>query len=338
LKYDNIAIQLHTGGGKTVIFSAMCESVYTKNKRAWIIVPRKELVRQASNHLRKWNVPHGIIDAKTKESNAYKIFVVSKDTLIRRYETIKNWPDLLIFDECHLFLDRQIEIASHMPPTTKIIGYSATMERRDGRGLSKSAGGLYQDLIEGPSIPWLTERDYLSEIRYFSPPIDGLSELKRRGTEYDEEQLDDLLKRRKIYGEVVGHYEKYGKDRSALIFCRSVKAAHQMAERFRDKGHNFVAIDGTMTDLQVQTILDAHRAGDIDGICNCMLVTYGVDIQRVEYIGDVSPTMSRPLYMQKVGRGLRPFKDERTGHVKKDLIYMDHVNQVLEHHQMLPPP
>jgi len=88
----SVCVQLATGGGKTPVMASMCESVYTKDKRAWIIVPRKELLNQASNHLRKWGVPHGLISAGNNESRAYKIQVVSSDTLIRRFNKIKEWP------------------------------------------------------------------------------------------------------------------------------------------------------------------------------------------------------------------------------------------------------
>ena len=102
MKHRAICVQSATGSGKTPLVSAMVESVHNKKKRAWFIVPRKELLQQASKHFRKWNVPHGIIAPNSTESRAYKIHVVSKDTLIRRYDKIKNWPDLMIFDEGHL--------------------------------------------------------------------------------------------------------------------------------------------------------------------------------------------------------------------------------------------
>lgn len=323
----SVCVQLGTGGGKTIIFTAMCENVLGRDKRAWIVVPRNELLNQASGHLAKWSVPHGMINAKCQESRAYKIHVVSKDTLIRRYDRIKHWPDLLIFDEAHLYLDRQIEIISHMPEYSKILGFTATPERLDGRGLSE----VYQQLVKGPEIPWMTERGFLSPLRYFSPPLEGLADLKTRGTDYDEEQLEDLLARRKVYGEVVGHYDKYGKGKSALGFCRSVKSAYQMAERFQDKGHNFHCIEGKMAAGRLRDLLVAHRSGEIDGLTTCDLVLYGVDIPRVEYGFSIRPTLSRALYMQMIGRVLRPFSDKITGYKKQDAIWMDHVNMILEH-------
>ena len=318
-----VCVQLATGGGKTPVMAAMCESVLGKGKRAWIVVNRKELLGQSSKHLLKWSVPHGLISASANESRAYQIHVVSKDTLIQRYDKIKNWPDLLIFDEAHLYLDRQIDIISHLPEQSKIIGMTATPERLDGRGLSE----VYGELIEGPSIPWLTDREYLSPLRYFSPPIDGLGDLHVTGTEYDEEELEALLERKKIYGELVGHYEKHGRGKAALIFCRSVKSAYQTAERFRDKGHNFHCIEGAMADGKRRELIAALTRGDIDGLTNCEIATYGLDIPRVEYGASIRPTLSRALYFQMIGRILRPFAG------KEHALFFDHVNLVLEHQE-----
>lgn len=331
IKNKSVCIQLATGGGKTPMMAAMCESVTAKNKRAWIIVNRVELLTQASTHLRKWNVSHGIIAPTMQESRAYNVHVVSKDTLIRRYDKIKNWPDLLIFDEAHLYLDRQIEIASHLPDYSKIIGMTATPERMDGRGLSTLSGGIYDKLISGPSIPDLTRDGYLSPLRYFSPPIDGLQDLHVKGTDYDEEELEALLQRRKIYGELVGHYEKYGKGKPALIFCRSVKSAYQTAERFRDKGFNFHCIEGKMSAGKRKELIQALTAGMIDGLTNCEIATYGLDIPRVEYGASIRPTFSRSLYMQMIGRILRPYINPVTGYKKEDALFFDHVNLVIQH-------
>ncbi len=325
-----ICVQSPTGSGKTPLVSAMCGSVLSKKKRAWLIVPRKELLIQASNHFLKWKVAHGIIAPGSNESRAFKIHIVSKDTLIRRYDKIKNWPDLLIFDEAHLYLDRQIEIISHLPEYSKIIGLTATPERLDGRGLSEA----YGELIEGPSIPWLTERNFLTDIKYFSPPLDGLNNLPARGIDYDEEELEQLLQRKKIYGELVGHYEKHGKGKAALIFCRSVKSAYQTAERFQDKGFNFHCLEGKMSDKKRKDLIAALTTGTIDGLTNCDICTYGLDIPRVEYGASIRPTRSRALYMQKIGRILRPYENKETGYKKEEALFFDHVNLVLEHQDL----
>ncbi len=332
--HRSICIQLATGAGKTPIMASMCESVHDKKKLAWILVERKELLNQASAHLLKWGIPHNSINPGNNESLSFNIHIVSSDTLIRRYEKIKRWPDLLIIDEAHLMIDRQLDLISRLPETTKVIGMTATPERLDGRGLSE----VYEKLIEGPSIPWLTEHDFLSDLRYFAPPIEGLADLHVRGTDYDEEELEALLQRRKIYGELVGHYEKYGRGKAALIFCRSVKSAVQTAERFREKGFKFYAIHSNsdeypMSATRRRELVAALTAGTIDGLTNCEIGTYGLDIPRIEYGACIRPTLSRALYFQMIGRCLRPWTDPVTGYRKESALFFDHVNNILEHQE-----
>lgn len=326
-----VCVQSATGSGKSIIFSAMCDSVYGKKKTAWILVTRKELIKQSSEHLLKWNVPHGIIAPNMQESKAYQIHVVSSDTLIRRFDRIKHFPDLLIIDEAHLMLDRQLKIESYLPEHTKIVGFTATPQRGDNRGLARSAGGIYDDLIEGLSIPELTRQGFLAPLKYFAPPLEGLDKLHFRGTEVDAEELELLLERRKIYGAVVEHYSKHGRGRSALIFCRSVKSAEHTAERFRDQGYKFYNIDGTMSIRKRYELVNALKNGTIEGLVGCDIFIYGLDFPRVSYGATLRPTKSRALYMQAIGRILRPFIDPITGFKKQDALFFDHCNNILEH-------
>jgi len=252
-----------TGSGKTVIFSSIIQSAAKNNYRTWTIVPRKELLTQSSKHFVKWDIAHNFISAGSNESRAFKTHIVSKDTLIRRWDKVKNWPDLIIIDEAHINYKFQMDLLERIPDHTKIIGFSATPERLDGLGLSD----IYDTLIMGKSIPWLTARGYLSELKYFAPPIEGIENLHRKGQDVDANELDELLEKKAIYGKVINHYEKWGtvkkqtistsgamthsnnnynRGKPALFFLRTVKAAYDMAERFQAKGYKFFCIEGKM--------------------------------------------------------------------------------------------
>jgi len=94
----------------TEIVSEIISSVSEKKKRAWFVVPRKELVKQSSESLARRGVPHGKIDAASKESRAYTVHVISLQTLMRRLDRIKEFPDVVFFDEAHLNYDAQRRI------------------------------------------------------------------------------------------------------------------------------------------------------------------------------------------------------------------------------------
>lgn len=316
----SVLMQLPTGGGKTYIFAKMTESALKLGRQIWIVVPRNELLQQASDTLVNINVPHGKIAAGINESLAYKVHVVSKDTLIRRYDKIKRQPNLMIIDEAHLALDRYLEIANRFS-NSRILGVTATPERLDGRGLSE----LYESIVLGPTLPELIELNYLTTVEYYSPPIQGLEEIKRRGTEYSPEELDGLLRRRKIYGRAIDHYRRHAENKPCLVYCRGVKAADEIADKFTNAGYRFENIDGTMRYAKRKALIDALKSGKIHGLTSCDLITYGLDVPRVECIIMLRPTLSRTLYLQMVGRGLRPYNG------KEKCIVLDHVGNLREH-------
>jgi superfamily II DNA or RNA helicase len=313
-------MQLATGGGKTFIFAEMSKSAQKHDQTVWILVPRNELLNQASEHLAAVGVVHGRIDAKHQESTAFNVQLVSKDTLIRRYDKIKRPPTFIIVDESHLALDRYMEIADRYPEA-KILGVTATPERLDGRGLSD----LYETMVMGPTIKDLVELGYLSDIDYFAPPIQGLEKLHRKGTEYNADELDILLQTRKVYGESIRHYRKHADGKPCIVYCRSIKAAEETAERFCASGYNFASIDGKMTHKKRKILLDGLASGRLHGLTSVDLITYGLDVPAVKCIQMLRPTLSRALYSQMVGRGLRPTEDG------SKCVIIDHVGNFLEH-------
>ncbi len=77
--------------------------------------------------------------------------------------------------------------------------------------------------------------------------------------------------------------------------------------------------------------MEAIRTGALHGLTSCELVTYGLDIPRVECVIMLRPTLSRALFFQMVGRGLRVSPG------KKECVILDHVGNLQEHGHPLGP-
>jgi superfamily II DNA or RNA helicase len=313
-------MQLPTGAGKTHIFAEMAKASRKHGNNVWIIVPRNELLEQASDKLSLINVPHGRIAPGYNESKAFNVHVISKDTLIKRVDKIKRNPDFIIIDEAHIALDRYLFFAECFP-NAKILGVTATPERLDGRGLSE----IYETLVLGPSIQELISYGYLCDIEYYAPPIEGLEKVHRRGTEYKPDELSEFLAARKIYGKAFDHYTKLADGRKCLIFCRSIKDADRTADKFSSDGRIFLPLNGHLSKKTRAARILALRNGEIDGLTSCELATYGLDVPSLECIVMLRPTLSRALYMQMIGRGLRPMAG------KKNCIILDHVGNLQQH-------
>ena len=74
---------LPTGGGKTVIFSAIAQSAASRGRRVLILVHRRELIHQTSSKLAWVGLDHGIIAAGVPATDA-QVQVASVQTLARR--------------------------------------------------------------------------------------------------------------------------------------------------------------------------------------------------------------------------------------------------------------
>jgi superfamily II DNA or RNA helicase len=334
-EHKNFVIQGPTGSGKSAVFTEMVRRVAEKGFRSWIVVPRNELLKQTSGHLSNAGIVHGRMDARMQESKAFITHVVSKDTLMRRLDKIKNPPDFIFWDECHIALDQQKRVHDHFANAPvkrgesdpRFIGFTATPERGDGRGLFE----LYWKLVPGPQLFELVELGYLSKPRYFKPPIVGIEKLKRVGTEYNADELEKLLEAQKVYGKCIEHYRTYADKQACIVFTRNVKLAEETAKNFRDAGYRFESIDGRMRMKEREMLLEGIRSGRLHGLTSADLLTYGVDLPTIGCIIMLRPTLSTALFFQMIGRGLRVSEG------KDECVILDHVNNLVEHGHPLTP-
>jgi superfamily II DNA or RNA helicase len=328
-KHRNILVQLPTGGGKTIIqamvVTMMLDRAIKLNKaiRIWIVIPRDEIINETSKKFKSFGIVHKTITPGEKESPNIRVSIWSRETLSRRINAgkIKYTPDFIILDEAHLgqdFQEKLKKLYDQSIPTGpgRIIGYTATPERTDNRPLSD----IYEALLMGPSIPDLIEQNYLSRFVYLAPSIEHAKFKKSSDGDISEASHEEFLEKNSIFGKTLDLYRKHGLGRPAVVFARSVKSAYDIAERFREAGYKFHAVEGNMATAERKRIFDALRSGEIDGIVSRDLATYGLDIPSIACIIMLRLTLSTPLYFQMIGRGLRIFDG------KLNCVIIDQVN------------
>lgn len=328
-----------TGGGKTVIFCYVAGQTVAKIKRVWILVHRIELLRQTSKALRRAGVGHGLINAKYTPDRTAAVQVASVQTLVKRLENYADAPpDLIVIDEAHHATAGTWKQIIERFPRARILGVTATPERADGKGLGAEFGGLFDDLIIGPTVAELIELGYLVKPIIYSPPTSAdLTGIDVVRGDYDRMQLNDAMDRASITGDAVEHYRQICPGTPAVVFCVSVAHAQHVAADFRAAGFQFAAVDGAMADDERQAILnglggestDAERLtlkrlgfSKIDGVTSCDLISEGTDIPAIGCAILLRPTTSLGLYIQQVGRALRPAAG------KDCAIILDHVGNV----------
>ena len=319
-QYARALLVMPTGSGKTVVFSEICRLANTKQRNVLILVHRRELVKQASDKLSNAGVEHGIIAAGFRPS-AHPVQVASVQTLAKRLRTVPAEPDLIIIDEAHHAVAGSWDkILLHFKDA-KVVGVTATPSRLDGRGL----GSHFSTLISGPSVEQLTKLGYLSPHRVFAPPVVAdLSNVKTRAGDYANDQLSQAMDRPTITGDAISHYARLADGLPAIAFCCSIAHAESVCEAFNAAGYRAKVVTGKMKMEERDAAISGLADGRTQVLCSVDVVSEGTDVPAVSAAILLRPTQSEALYLQQVGRILRPQPD-------KVAIVLDHVGNTVKH-------
>lgn len=315
---------LSTGAGKTVIFCDITEKVAARGKSILILVHRQELLRQTSEHLDRLGVVHGLI-APGHSMTGDHVQVASVQTLIHRLDKIKE-PDLIVIDECHHAVAGSWRKVLDAWQQSRVLGVTATPVRLDGSGLGVKAGGYFDILIEGPSIRELIDGGFLAPSLLYAPPAGiDLAEVKTRAGDYASDQLSAAVDKPTITGCAISHYQRICPNVPAIAFCASVKHAEHVAEQFNAVGIVAQSLTGTMADSVRKYRIQALGSGQISVLTSCDIISEGTDIPIVTTAILLRPTQSMGLYLQQIGRCMRPHAQ------KSHAIILDHAGNCFRH-------
>lgn len=320
MNHRSVCCVLPTGGGKTVCFAQIGQRVIANGGTVHFLAHREEIVDQISEKLSHYGIHHGRIQSGRSQMKAHAqvgMIVTYKNRLF-----FTEPPSLLVIDECHHTPASQYgAIIQAMPPTTTILGFTATPERLDGKGLDK----YYEELVIGATTPELISEGYLVPPEVYAPDLINTEDLRTKYGDFEKPQIEEFLDRPAIIGDVVYWYKKLANDSRGVAFCVSIKHAEHVAESFRAAGIASAHIDGKMDKAKRRTVLHKFRTGEIKVLTSADLISEGFDLPLIETAILLRPTKSLGLYLQQVGRALRPAPG------KERALILDHVQNTRRH-------
>lgn len=310
---------LPTGAGKTHTFCSIAQLSAERNNNVLILVHRSELLQQTSTRLTLMGVDHGIIAPGHSIKHA-QVQIASIGAVARRLAQFPWSPNLIIVDEAHHCAARSWQKVLEGYPHSAVIGWTATPARLDGKGLSMA----FDALAEGPSIARLIKQGFLSHYRLYAPPsqIDRKL-LHKRGGDYRIEEIDQVACQPGVIANAVSNYKQYAKGKQAIAFCGSLRHAQSVCAAFKAAGITAISIDGTLSPAERASRVDSFKSGALRVLVSVDLISEGFDVPNCECVLLLRPTASLCLYLQQVGRALRPSADEA--------IILDCVGNTAEH-------
>lgn len=308
-----VPLVLATGLGKGTILARMATDWIRQHpgERVLIMVHTEELVGQLYRSVREDDptVKVGIVQAGLNQLYG-RIIVASVQTLRneKRRSAIKH-VGLIIVDECHhaTLKNSYGKVLDHFGAfegRVKVAGLTATLIRNDHQSL----GEVWSDCEFRKGIGFGIRRGYLLDVRgkrVVIPELD-LGKVRKSGGDYRDEDLAAELDRSLAPEKVAEAYVEHASGRKAVGFAPNVESAYHFAAAFVEKGISTAVVHGALNKGERRQILKDFRAGKIQVIWNCAVLTEGFDDPTIECVIMARPTKSASLYQQCVGRGLRP--------------------------------
>lgn len=305
--YKHPCIVSPCGSGKSYIISHMVKGATDKGNRVLFLVHRKELKEQIEDDFKKFGVNPDLLD----------VFLVQ--SAVNRLDSIE-YPKMIVTDENHHSMAKSYrDIYKRFDKATRI-GFTATPVRLDGKGL----GDINDILIEGPSVRWLIDNNFLAPYRYFAPRAVDTANLKTRAGEYTKSSIDEAMSKGAIFGDVLGHYKKLADGQKTICYCHSVSYSMRIAKYFRGSGINSRHLSADTPRDKREEIIEDFRTGKIKVLCNVDLIGEGFNVPDCSCVILLRPTASLSLYIQQSMRCMR----YRNG---KIATIIDHVGNVERH-------
>lgn len=298
-EFNRTLLVLPTGCGKTIVFANIAAHL-AQNERVLILAHRDELIRQAADKLFKaCGVQSAIEKAEeTALGSFYNVTCGSVQSLMRqsRLERFpRDYYGAIIIDEAHHALSSSYGNILQYWYNAKVLGVTATPDRGDKRNL----GEVFESVAYEYSLRDAIKQGYLSPIVCECVPLQiDLSSVRVKAGDYDAGEIGSALE---PYLEQIAGFIPHG--RRTLIFLPLIATSKRMTELLKARGFRAEHIDGTSEDRK--EILARLARGEIDVLCNSMLLTEGFDEPSIDCVVCLRPTKSRALYAQIIGRGTR---------------------------------
>lgn len=311
-----------TGAGKTTIIAMIVLAALLLGKRIVIMAHREELITQIRDRLALFGIFAAIIKAGHPEDPSNPVQVASVQSLAGRMDR-HTCPDLLIVDEAHHALATTYQDIFNAWPAARVLGLTATPWRLDGRGL----GEVFQALVVGPTVGELIAQGHLVRARVLGSTR-GLdwSGVASRAGDFDIAALEKAVERSGLDGDAVRDFARvFPVVGTAVAFCVSVAHARRVAEAFSAAGIPAAVLTGSDKDAHRKRVLEDLGTGKVRVLCSVDVISEGFDLPAISAVILLRPTKSLSLFLQQVGRALRPAPGKEWAWV------FDHAGNSLRH-------
>lgn len=165
---------------------------------------------------------------------------------------------------------------------------------------------MFKNVAHKLDLQTAVERDVLVPVRCIRIKTNiDLTSVRFNGVKYNFLDLETKMYIPERNNMIVDSYLNYVKDKKTVIFCVSVNHGEEIAKLLRDKGVSAYSVSGNTNSKKRKETLAQYENGNINVLCACDLLNEGWDSPKTEVLFMARPTMSKTIYLQQLGRGMR---------------------------------
>lgn len=220
--------------------------------------------------------------------------------------------DFIIIDEAHHSLAESYMLLWRSYPDAYKLGVTATPYRLKGRGFT----GLYGKLIESLKVSDFIKQGYLADYRFFTvsgrqaalQKVNRLTKVNAGG-DYQTKDLQEIYAKSDEIEFLYDCYKEHAAGRKGIIYAVNLLHAEIIAGYFANRGVSIANIDSKTAKGKRRELIEKFRNGDLQILVNVELFGEGFDCPAIEFAMLARPTKSLAMYLQQVGRALRPMSN-----------------------------
>lgn len=251
-----------------------------------------------------------------------KIEIKTYAYMARHYADVQpDYYNYLVVDEAHHAVAPVLKRVIQYFNTEFTIGLTATDQRPDKKKL-ETVFGTYSTSL---SLKEAMEKEVVAKANVYRIETNiDLSQVRFNGKDYVNADLEKRIRvtsRNELIVSVLEEYFTSGEAglRQGVIFCVNVNHANEMAKLLNNAGITAASYTGQTKNLT--ELMEDFKQKRIRFLCACNMISEGWDYPELGILVMARPTLSKVLYLQQIGRGLRKTD------IKKNVIVIDVVDE-----------
>jgi ribonuclease E len=305
-----------TGAGKTVAAVGFIDASRTGG--VLILTHRRNLVEQFIGEISDRGYKERLRPPLlgNRDDAEGPVTVETYQWFVRNHKQISDAYSIVICDEAHTALGEKTSACIRAWTGPVFIGMTAT-----GALIARHVADLFPTQTSRFDLAQAARRGVIAPLRCIRiPPGPGVRTIAkvplRKGEvdqDFDQEELAALLDQEPFNVAIADLYKTRFSKVPGVLYTAGVQHAKNVAKAFQSVGIVARAVSGETPKRELAEILAAFERGEVDVLCNAMLLAEGWNSPRATICMHLAPTASRRVYQQRVGRVTRRAPGKEAG-------------------------